>query len=355
MRAANKGGDAAIKRTMFQGAGKRRPRSSANEAEANRRNDAVLAERLLGLGLDPFLGNEALYVVRLDNEGADVEARGRRLRCWPVFVTPHASDHADRMVTYRRFLDGAGRANDPSYHVTIRPKGSTIGVPVEHYRQRHTEFRAKVGRAIEHGRDYYGVETDWAAVHARPRLGGAFLDLHIHIAARGGRLEGWVKYLGKVFDTVWSGDGRDLPAVLEYADRGAPVPAADFADENLATFLEQVEGGEGEGALHWCETYGEFRRFRGLARKDPRQYDEVIDEVTGERRWVPRPRLPRPRRNPSAPRTGERLLAVRLAWVGEVLVPVVIVRGYRGNFSALARAYGLDRYVRAAKRAMLHI
>jgi hypothetical protein len=188
-------------------------------------------------------------------------------------------------------------------------------------------------------------------VHHRPERGGALIDIHFHIAIE---VEAdadlvWLrKYLGGL-ERVWIDETKrtETPEVLaRYLREGAARYVHAFDNEHLAIYVAQVHT---DGApLHRFQTLGPLRRLSGeLRRANLRPRQDAEDET----RVVLAPPPRRPARR-TCWTVGPAILAVRLAWIGDQLRPSLIVRGWRGSWSALTERYDLDAAVGAARAAL---
>ena len=330
----------------FAGAGFRRPTWKADRAADERRQDQETARRLEASGVDPWESADEVTAVDLASEGQRCEARGRPLRRLPVFIVAvrrEQQEARDLIGAYVAAERAAGRSVR-IVHLRVRP---TAPVLLETLREHHREQCAALGRRLE----YVARRSDGALVplvygtHHRPLDGGARIDWHAHVAVqvREGADLAWLsEYLGGA-DRVWidqRGDRADAPeALASYLRQGAARYVDAFTDERLAQYVVQVAG------LHRYQTLGPLRRLAGALRRE-----RLRPRMEGARIVLaPPPRRPARRLCWTA---GPSVVALRLAWVGQELRPVVLVRCWRGDWRELAERYDLGPAVAAARAAL---
>ncbi|MCG5241967.1 hypothetical protein MCW82_19490 [Azospirillum doebereinerae] len=338
----------------FCAAGRRRSAAAVSRAAEERQQDEATAARLEAAGFDPWQGDDEVTVVDLATQGERAESRGRTLRRWPVYYATVRREQREAAAQIAAFVEderAAGRAVR-ILHLRIRPTGPVeVGCLREHHREQSRRISGRLAY-VANATGGKIVALAWGA-HHKPLRGGAVIDWHAHVAVLvrpGADLRWLLSYFGGPDPDparVWIGTrdrAEDPEALVVYLREGTARYVTNFETADfLAEYVAQVAG------LHRYQALGPLRahvsrvRAAGLqARRDPEDGRVVLS---------PPPR--RPAHRPVWRAAGPAALAVRLAWIGDELRPAVLVRGWRGDWTDLAR-YDLDAAVIAARAAIHH-
>lgn len=347
----------------FAGAGCRRLPTETARAETKRKQDRETMRRLQAFGL-PSAIRPPVTLIDLATRGARSEQRDSLPR-WCVFGAHVAREQAEAhgllgayVVEYR-----------PRRIVQLRLRPLGGPVPVHHLRAAHQDEGRRVGRVLEYIGTWPGVTPLARATHHWPVDGGAMIDLHYHVAVQfdasdaDERAEVFARLLGyfqRAGYDAWIADEADTlfdPAAAETAESAQALAiylrestarhVEDFGDDHLAEYVRQVYH---PAPLHRWQPLGPLRRLAAKLRAEgvrPQAEDDgrvTLHPIVSARAQR--------RRDAAWIAAGPCVVALRVAWIGDELRPVAVVRGWRGDWAELARRYELDAAVKAARAAL---
>lgn len=347
----------------FAGAGRRRSADDARRAAAERQQDGDTLQRLRAYGLPAAIRPQVDFV-DLASMGTLSERRDELPR-WCVFA-----NHVRREQAEAHGLLGAYVAEHKPHRIAqlrLRRYGSPI--LVRDLRAFHLKDSCRVGRLLEYVATWPGVTPLARSVHHRPIDRGALIDHHHHIAVqldaataaeRAEIIARLLRYCVRTGYDAWVADegeailgvggsetAESAQALAVYLRESTARHVEQFSDGNLAEYVRQVYY---PAPLHRWQPLGPLRRLAAKLRADGvRPWAEDDGCVT--LRPITSARAQR-RRDAAWVAAGPCVLALRIAWVGDELRAVAVVRGWRGDWAELARRYDLDAAVQAARDAL---
>lgn len=291
----------------------------------------------IGAAWSPYLTKASLTAVNVRARGRKCADLGRRLRSLK-FWDARPGETREEVDAILDFFHARGVTH--AWHFGFRLAAEPVAQA--DFLARWSAEGDRIGDIVEQARKY-GVEIIFVRVHAPPRHGGRLQDLHYHAIAIGDRADfaRLMKYLADL-PTVWAGeDPRPVGKLTGYLERPPAIahpkpgrtidPADEWSPEWAYKFARLIQGRH----LHWTRYYGAFLRYR---RDDARKGKRPPQTPGGE--WKPRTiRAPRQRH---AQADGEAI-----EWIGTYrdedgeVWPCLFVRGYRGDYDALAAKYDL--------------
>jgi hypothetical protein len=303
-------------------------------------------DRLVRQGIDVHSRHGDLTAVDLATEGALTGDTRLELRRLPVFQEQEHRDQRKAAREMEAFLASptAPRAEEI---VQFRLRPRTGLAPIAGLRLFHRERLKQLSDHLERISSRPGLIPLAWGVHHQPVLGGSFVDWHLHIAivVRDDADRQWLhEYLDARYSWWTETEEHAEAAGLAWYLRASVARyAGDFTDENLAEYVRQAH------KLHRYQTIGPLRRFLTKAKQAGEQ---AVTDTTD--RTILAPVTPRPPRRHLPHRLGATPLiaACRVAWIGDELRPVVLVRGWRGSWRDLTKRYDLDLAIAAARQAL---
>ena len=347
----------------FAGAGRRRSPAETARIVAERQQDRETMRRLRAYGL-PAAIRPPVTMVDLATQGRRSEQRDDLPR-WCVLGGHAAREQAEAHGLLAAYVE----EHRPRRIVQLRLRPVGGPVPVHRLRAAHQDEGRRVGRAMEYIATWPGVTPIARATHHRPVDGGAMIDLHYHVAVqfdasdadeRAEVFARLLRYCQRGGYDAWIADEADAlldPAATEKAESAQALAVymreaaaryvKEFSDDYLAEYVRQVYH---PSPLHRWQPLGPLRRLAAKLRADGvRPQAEDDGQVTLHP--IVSARAQR-RRDAAWIAAGPCVVALRVAWIGDELRPVAVVRGWRGDWAELARRYDLDAAVEAARAAL---
>ncbi|MBC7905557.1 MAG: hypothetical protein H7Y60_02265 [Rhodospirillaceae bacterium] len=330
---------------------------AAGRRAAERARDYAMAEAMLAVarhnGDDswtPYRAEGDVWAVAVKSRGGEWEMRGPSLKDLALLKTPGAADRRSAIDAFQAFCQEFGISG--VYHAGFHLPGGPV--PVEQARKAHLRLSAAVADAAEYLRAH-GAEAHLRVIEAAPHEGGRRIGPHAHLIYSGPptiRVD-FEKYLGRKFEGAWVGKRPRAPKALNIYLSKRRAALSDWRAEDGADIdKEEFDRWDPEHALEFCkQTHGLNRVTHfGRLREYRRTHRHERPERAEDDRWMWRPRSPRPKRTAGAVRAGETIIKPVVDIVGGEQQVVLLVRNFRGNYTALAQAYDLTEVEAWAER-----